>query len=29
VRKDVLARMQFAPHVPGEPAVMAAAHFTA
>jgi acyl CoA:acetate/3-ketoacid CoA transferase len=29
VTKDVLARMQFAPHVPGEPAVMAAAHFTA
>jgi acyl CoA:acetate/3-ketoacid CoA transferase len=29
VRRDVLARMQFAPHVPGEPGVMAAAHFTA
>ena len=27
VRKDVLARMQFAPIVPREPAVMAAAHF--
>ncbi len=29
VRKDVLARMQFAPHMAGEPAVMAAEHFTA
>lgn len=27
VRRDVLARMQFAPDVPAEPAVMAAAHF--
>jgi propionate CoA-transferase len=29
VRTDVLARMQFVPHMPSEPAVMAAAHFTA
>src|SRR5262245_53982720 len=29
VRRDVLARMQFTPHIPGEPAVMAAEHFTA
>jgi propionate CoA-transferase len=29
VRKDVLARMQFAPHMPREPAVMAASYFNA
>ena len=29
IKKDVLARMQFEPHIPGEPAVMAATHFTA
>ena len=29
VRRDVLARMKFAPLVPRDPAVMAAAHFTA
>jgi acyl CoA:acetate/3-ketoacid CoA transferase len=29
VRGDLLARMRFAPHMPGEPAVMDAAHFTA
>jgi acyl CoA:acetate/3-ketoacid CoA transferase len=29
VRNDVLARIQFAPHIRGDPAIMAAAHFTA
>ncbi len=29
LRRDVLERMQFAPHIPGEPAIMAAAHFKA
>jgi len=29
LRTDVLERMQFAPHVPREPAAMPAAHFTA
>jgi acyl CoA:acetate/3-ketoacid CoA transferase len=29
VKKDVLARMQFAPHMPREPAVMAAQYFNA
>jgi propionate CoA-transferase len=29
LRRDVLERMQFAPHVPREPALMAAAHFDA
>jgi acyl CoA:acetate/3-ketoacid CoA transferase len=29
IKKDVLARMQFEPHIPREPAVMAAAHFKA
>jgi hypothetical protein len=28
VRRDVLERMDFAPLLPREPAVMAAAHFT-
>jgi acyl CoA:acetate/3-ketoacid CoA transferase len=29
VRRDVLARMKFAPHIPRDPAVMAASHFHA
>jgi acyl CoA:acetate/3-ketoacid CoA transferase len=29
LRRDVLERMRFAPHIPRDPAVMAAAHFTA
>ena len=29
MRKDILERMQFAPHIPRDPAIMSAAHFTA